>query len=834
MADHPYTNALIDETSPYLLQHAHNPVDWLPWGEKAFAAARQRRVPIFLSGGYATCYWCHVMERESFEDEKTAALLNERFVCVKVDREERPDVDEVYMTAVQLMTGQGGWPMSVWLTPPPPEDEGADAWEGLLPFYAGTYFPPVSGYGRPSFGELIEGIGQAWSQRRGEVADQAKRVGEAIRNAIGDGAGSAERGVTIEMVDEAAGRVARMHDDRHGGFGGAPKFPQPSWPRLLIQRVDDLAEAERSGRSLGPRSDGSKEREAWGRAVVRTLDAMADGGVFDQVGGGFHRYSTDAKWLVPHFEKMLYDNGQLLSLYAAGVRSAEALCGGDDEAAGRCRDRWGRVLRETGEYLLREMVDESGALWSAQDAEVDGREGLNYLWTPPEVEQALADAGESELIEFALSLYGLDGPSNFRDPHHAEAEPAWVLALSEGSLPEATLRSDSAWAKRERVNGVLLAARDRREQPGTDDKVLAGWNGMAVRGLVDAGAVLGEARFVEAAARAMRAVMQGLGELNGGLRRSMRGGKVNKQPGFLEDYAFVIDGLLALDGAERAGLCQPGEAGEGVWLSEAERLAEVVVERFGSRSSGGYYDTLAGQGDLLVRTRGLSDGAVPSGNSQMVHDLVGLYRATGNGGYLRRGVMDARAMGIKAESMGAGSAWWSAGVSRLIGELPEGLWRELERGAAGGAAEGERSDRSLGSHSAWGGGDEVVGVVVSRAGWGDGELRAEVGLTVAEGYHVNGPGVDDEGLLGLRVDATEPAGAGVEVDWPAAEREAIGELAVEVYRGAVVLPVRVTELGAEVESVVLEVRYQACGAGACLPPRRVGVRLSTREDGAGA
>ncbi|MEO0965838.1 MAG: DUF255 domain-containing protein [Planctomycetota bacterium] len=791
-----HTNALARETSPYLLQHAHNPVDWMPWGEAAFAAARERGVPIFLSVGYATCYWCHVMERESFEDEAIGRLLNERFVCVKVDREERPDVDEVYMTAVQLMTGQGGWPMSVWLTPPSPLGEdtsgervgsGGMADEGgLLPFYAGTYFPPTGAYGRPGFAELIEGIGEAWRDRRGEVVDQAERVGEAVRNGLSEG-GGVERGVSMAFVEEVADRVMRMHDPKHGGFGGAPKFPQPSWPRLLIRAS---AGRERKG---GPRDIGV--------AVAKTLDAMADGGMFDQVGGGFHRYSTDAHWLVPHFEKMLYDNGQLLSLYAEGVRAVDRLASGEAEVE-RCRSRWSRVLRETADYVLREMVDETGALWSAQDAEVDGREGLNFLWTPAEVDAALREAGAGELTFEALRLYGLDGVSNFRDPHHPEAEPAWVVAMT-GQPP----RDEAGWEKRARINAALRAVRDRRKQPRVDDKLLASWNGMAVRGLVDAGVVLGETRYVEAAATAMRAVLKGLGGLDGGLRRSMRGGKVGRQPGFLEDYAFVIDGLLALHAAREHGTA------EGDWLVEAERLCEAVVERFGSRVVGGYFDTLAGQSDLLVRTRGLSDGAVPSGNSQMLHNLVGLYEATGNGGYLKRAVLDARAMAGSAEAAGAGSAWWATGAMRLIEALPGAMRERLA--AVGDTASG--ADGGVDN-------DEVVRVSIARAGLADGELRAELRLDIAEGYHVNGPEVGGEGLMGLAVTVARPSEAVVVMDWPATHEVAMGEGSVGGYAGVVALPVTVR--GAGEADVLLALRYQACGEGVCLPPRRVGVTLS--------
>ncbi|MEM6334270.1 MAG: DUF255 domain-containing protein [Planctomycetota bacterium] len=788
-------NALAGETSPYLLQHAGNPVDWMPWGDAAFAEARRRDVPIFLSVGYATCYWCHVMERESFADERVGALLSERFVCVKVDREERPDVDEVYMTAVQLMTGQGGWPMSVWLTPGSEEGEV----EGLLPFYAGTYFPPVAGYGRPSFSELIEGIGEAWSDRRSDVLDQAERIGEAVRRALGEEEGAAQRGVTLAMVRDAAQQVARMHDPKHGGFGQAPKFPQPSWPRLLVE-VQRNAAAKPSTRVE--------------RAITGTLHAMADGGTFDQVGGGFHRYSTDAEWLVPHFEKMLYDNGQLLSLYAEAVREVEGLADGSDDMAEALAARWSRVMRETAAYLLREMVDETGAFWSAQDAEVDGREGLNFLWQPAEAEAALREAGEEGLIDEALRLYGLDGPSNFRDPHHPDAEPAWVLAMT-GRTP----RDEAGWGKRARINAALLSVRDRRKQPRTDDKVLASWNGMAIRGLVDAGLALDEPRYIDAAARAMLAVLKGLGTLDGGLRRSMRDGKPGKQPGFLEDYAFVIDGLLALHGAKIAGV--GGADADADWLGEAERFSEVVVERFGSRSAGRYYDTLAGQSDLLVRTKGLSDGAVASGNSQMLHNLVGLYRATGNGGYLKRAVLDVWAMAGKAESAGANAAWWAAGVARLFEALPQSMREQLTSNEAPAAA--EEQPAVTGEADA----DEPVRLAIVRAGLSEGVMRADLRLTIAPGYHVNGPAIEGQGLMGLSVQAAEPAWAEVDVAWPKPDRVAMGDVAVDAYHGAIELPVSVGALGGA-EAVELVVAYQACGDGVCLPPRQVAITLSSR------
>lgn len=366
------TNRLSRETSPYLLQHARNPVDWYPWGEEAFVEARRRDVPIFLSVGYSTCYWCHVMERESFEDSSTAEVMNRGFVCVKVDREERPDVDELYMAATQAFNhGQGGWPMSVFLDP-----------VSLRPFFAGTYFPSEERYaGRPSFVRVLDSMSSAWRDRREEVVSQSVSLAEAAAERVGESFAPVRVGV--DVITEAVGGLIRMHDSRHGGFGGAPKFPQPVFAELLL--------------SFLPLAGDEATRVAVASALKTTLDRMAIGGIFDQVGGGFHRYSVDEKWLVPHFEKMLYDNGQLASVYArACERFGDAM--------------YGRVARRVCEFVLREMTHECGGFFSAQDAEVDAREGKNYLWTVDEFRGALVDAGvDAGEIEIGLRAYRLAG-----------------------------------------------------------------------------------------------------------------------------------------------------------------------------------------------------------------------------------------------------------------------------------------------------------------------------------------------------------------------------------------------------------------------------------------
>lgn len=383
-----HQNRLARETSPYLLQHAANPVDWFAWGPEAFEAARERGVPIFLSIGYATCYWCHVMERESFEDEGIGALMSELFVCVKVDREERPDVDDIYMAAVQAMTGRGGWPMSVFLTPPGARGK-EDA--GLEPFWGGTYLPPEPRWGMASFEQTLRAIRRAWDEQRGEVLEQAARLSEHVRDALG--AERASAAIGERDCEKATRGLLSIYDRVHGGFGAAPKFPQPVFCEFLLDRLEASADED--------------ETRAIEVSVRHTLERMALGGMYDQLGGGFHRYSVDEKWLVPHFEKMLYDNAQLLSLYA------------------RAQARWkselfARVVKETAEYVLAEMTGNEGLFWSAQDAEVDGKEGLNYLWTAEEIEEAI---GDSELAAYAKRVYGVDRGPNFRDPHHP-GEPA--------------------------------------------------------------------------------------------------------------------------------------------------------------------------------------------------------------------------------------------------------------------------------------------------------------------------------------------------------------------------------------------------------------------------
>jgi len=562
-------NRLADATSPYLLQHSENPVDWLPWGEEAFERARRSDRPVLLSIGYAACHWCHVMAHESFEDERVAAFMNERFVCVKVDREERPDVDAVYMNAVQAMTGGGGWPLTVVVTP-----EGA-------PFFGGTYFGSEPRWGQPSFRQVLEGISGAWRERRGEVEEAARTVHEHLRvleAPYGPTAGSAtgaERAAADpeEAAGHALSALAATFDAERGGFGGAPKFPPHGALRFLLGRPEAHALA----------------------MATTTLDAMADGGIHDQLGGGFARYSVDARWDVPHFEKMLYDNAQLLQLYAEGYRRSGL-------------SRYVAVAEGIVGWLGRELRTSEGGLCSSLDADSEGEEGRFYTWTEPEVEAACgADAA------LALRAFGVRTPGPFEGRNVlrvAEPLPAVAAALE--------LEPGEAGARLERARRALAAARERRPRPALDDKVLASWNGLALVGLADAARLLGSERALGMAREVVRFVRAHLWR-DGRLLHVWRGGNARVE-GLLEDYAYLGLGLLAL---HRVTLEAP-------LLELALDLAAVLRRDF-EAEDGGFFSTSCRGERLLVRPRSLADAAVPSDNAAAAELLARLARLTGDG-----------------------------------------------------------------------------------------------------------------------------------------------------------------------------------------------------------
>ena len=525
-------NRLASATSPYLLQHAENPVDWYEWGDEAFERARAEDKPLLVSVGYSSCHWCHVMAHESFESETTAALMNELFVNVKVDREERPDVDAVTMEATVAMTGSGGWPTTVFMTP------------AGKPFYAGTYFPPESRFQLPSFQEVLYAVADTWRERREDIERQAERIDGALRSSAGSEASTEP--LTASLLHEAARGIAATYESSFGGFGRAPKFPAASTLELLLRLGDEESLA----------------------MVTGTLDGMAAGGFYDVVGGGFHRYSVDDRWLVPHFEKMLYDNAVLASTYLhAWVVTGTA--------------RYREVVEETIEYMLRELALEYGGLASAQDADTDGAEGLTYTWTPDEAE---AVGLPRDLLEdFEHGRYVVRG----------ELEPEF--------------------------RAHILAERQKRPQPFRDDKALASWNGLALAAVAEAAYRLERPEWLDAARRLGAFILGPLSADDGRLYRSTRDGRTSGF-GFLDDYANVAYGLIELHAA----------TGEVDWLLEAHRLARLAVELYADEEHGGFYLSPADGDARVPRTKDLQDSPVPSGNSMLAHVLLRLSRIWGD------------------------------------------------------------------------------------------------------------------------------------------------------------------------------------------------------------
>ncbi|PIQ83546.1 MAG: thioredoxin domain-containing protein [Candidatus Omnitrophica bacterium CG11_big_fil_rev_8_21_14_0_20_63_9] len=549
------TNRLAREKSPYLLQHAHNPVDWYPWGEEAFAKARQEQKPIFLSIGYSTCHWCHVMERESFEKPETAELLNRWFVSIKVDREEHPDVDHVYMQAVTALTGRGGWPLSVFLTPE------------LKPFFGGTYFPPERRWQMASFREVLTAVAQAWEQKRQEVTASAEQLTTLLSQPPAETAATAP--ITEELLHMGFRQAEAMFDPVHGGFGDAPKFPRAHELAFLLRYWVRTRQAQAL------------------QMVTTTLDSMAQGGLYDHVGGGFHRYATDAQWLVPHFEKMLYDQALLARVYVEAF-----------QVTGRAD--YAQVVRGTCEYVLRDLQAPEGAFYSAEDADSEGEEGKFYVWTPSEITAVL---GPEEAALFH-QVYGVTEQGNFE--HRTS-----ILHLQQP--PDASVERRLASARRK-----LFDVRERRVRPHRDDKVLTGWNGLMIAALARAGAALEEPRYVAAAERAAEFVLGALVRERGLLRRYRDGDA--RYLGTLEDYAFLLDGLLALYEAD----FNPR------WLAEAKRLAGEMDARFRDPQESGWFLRDREEPALIVRPKEIYDGATPSGNSVATLILLRLGRLLGD------------------------------------------------------------------------------------------------------------------------------------------------------------------------------------------------------------
>ena len=562
-----HTNRLIHETSPYLLQHAHNPVDWYPWGEEALTRAKQEQKPILLSIGYSACHWCHVMERESFENEEIAAVMNELFINIKVDREERPDLDEIYMNAVQIMTRQGGWPMTVFLTP------------DLKPFYGGTYYPPTDRYGRPGFPKVMHAVAEAFSGQNTQVLQQADQITAHLAQ-MSNVVDPHHHELTEELMTNAFQNYRSQFDSHHGGFGNAPKFPPSMGLPFLLRYWHHSGNANAL------------------EMVELTLEKMARGGMYDQLGGGFHRYSTDAHWLVPHFEKMLYDNAQLVVAYFEAYQATQ-------------KPFYRDIATETLDYVIREMYDaENGGFYSTQDADSEGVEGKFFVWEPNDVEDIIGE----ENAEIFCEYYDITPQGNFEGENilNVQAPPdilARKLRIDLGEL-EALLADGKQ---------KLFEAREKRIKPGLDDKILTSWNGIMIRGMAMGYQLTGKPEYLEACEKSAEFVLTTLSQDNGLLLRTYRDGKSHLNA-YLEDYSYFIAGLIALYEASF----------EPKWLTEAERLAHLMIDQFGDDAGDGFFFTGKSHETLIVQSKSAYDGATPSGASMAIHSLLRLAKHLDN------------------------------------------------------------------------------------------------------------------------------------------------------------------------------------------------------------
>ncbi|HJU91514.1 MAG TPA: thioredoxin domain-containing protein, partial [Pyrinomonadaceae bacterium] len=594
------TNQLIHETSPYLLQHADNPVEWYPWGEEAFEKARRENKPVLLSIGYSACHWCHVMAHESFENEDIAKLMNQLFVNIKVDREERPDLDQIYMNAVQMMTHHGGWPMTVFLTP--------DA----VPFYGGTYFPPQDRYNMPGFPRVLISVSEAYRERQDDIRETGASLINELRR-LSERSGS-DQPVEKELLDAAYTGIARSYDSINGGFGGAPKFP----PAMTLEFL--LRTHARTG-----------NREAL-EMVKHTCKQMAHGGMYDQLGGGFHRYSTDAKWLVPHFEKMLYDNALLSRLYLHYFQVSE-----EPQA------------RQTAEgildYVLREMTHPSGGFYSTQDADSEGHEGKFFVW---DIEEIRSTLGERD-AELFSSYYDITPSGNFEGKNIPNVTRSLERVAEQNAVSVSELEKSLDESRRK-----LFELRETRIKPDRDEKILTAWNGLMMASFAEAGVILGRSDYTDAARRNAEFVLSNLRE-DGSLLRTWKDG-IAKFNGYLEDYSFLIEGLVTLFET----------TGEFRWLEEAQALTERMIEEFWDNEGGGFFFTGKSHEDLIVRSKDYFDNATPSGNSVAAMALLRLAILTGKENYRNLAIAILRELGDSARRYPSGFGYALSAADFLL------------------------------------------------------------------------------------------------------------------------------------------------------------------------
>ncbi|MBI5329266.1 MAG: DUF255 domain-containing protein [Betaproteobacteria bacterium] len=721
-----HTNRLILEDSPYLLQHAHNPVDWFPWGEEAFAKARREGKPVFLSIGYSTCHWCHVMEVESFENPDIARLLNDHFVAIKVDRETRPDLDHLYMTAVQLLTGHGGWPMTTLLTP-----------EGQV-FHGGAYYPP------DDLARLLDRAQRAWREHRQEVQATAAHVTRAVEKAMAVEAGAAE--LKSEQAATTARGLLRNHDDMQGGFGPAPKFPNEPLLALWLDQI---------------RRGGDPALLA---ALQTDLAAMADGGIHDQVGGGFYRYATDNDWLVPHFEKMLYNQAQLARLYVGAHRAT----GNADHA---------RVARRALDFVLREMSAPSGGFYAALDADSGGGEGRYYLWTPAEIRAAL----KPEDAAFALRTYGVTATGNF--------EGANILHLPR---PVTGLERNPVRTRLDRIDAQLLKARAKRPAPHRDDKVLTGWNGLMITALAEAADALDEPRYLDAARRAAAFLWQTHRRSEGGLWRTSLAGRASA-PGMLEDYAYLAEGLIALYDVTQ----------DATWLTRAQTLADDMAARFGAQGAVAW--ALAETDPLapIARPLDTADGALPSANGVAVHVLAALARRSGETRFAEAAQAQLAVLAGNIVRNPAGHATLLTAADRLH--------------------QGETGPRHYAAHGAVTVNAQAVRRGANRAG-----LELTLAIRPGWHINAHQPLQAYLKPTTLTVSGPNWKLKAIDYPPAEVIRLGFQDEALALYQGKTVLRAELERLAPGVGGIPLELRLQACSDRVCLPPETLRVEAVWR------
>ena len=715
-----HTNRLSKETSPYLLQHQHNPVDWYAWGDEAFAAAREQNKPIFLSVGYSTCYWCHVMERQCFENEAIASMMNERFINIKVDREERPDVDQLYMTALQVITRHGGWPMSMWLLP------------DLRPYFAGTYFPPDELHGRPGFPDVLTALANAFQEQIPELEKTASQIENVLKDLAQPSGTDEALTIAADWIEPLIVRSLSDYESTHGGFGGAPKFPRQTLLELLLHaKQSPLITADL--------------KQEIDKPLRHALDAMANGGIRDQLGGAFHRYSVDAQWLVPHFEIMLYDNAMLGWIYAEASRVLN-------------EPRYAQVARGIFDFVLSEMTSPDGAFYTAFDAEVDAREGLNYLWTMSQVEEVLTPR---EAAQFA-AVYGLDKGPNFGDPHHSLGPPDQNVLY----LAQPQRENDPAIAD---MRQRLYEHRQKRNKPLLDTKVITGWNGLMIRALAHAGKVLGEARYMQAATRAADFLTREHWIPERGLIRTSRDG-VKKYDGLLDDYAFFAQALTELGRSD-----------------DVYTLINIMRDLFEDTKHGGFYFSPSNATDLLVRQKVGADSPLPAGNAVAATACVSV-------GFGETAAKSIAAFAMQtnhhAQSM---SSTLLAMLKFIEGNGPLRIEPVLENETARLASPQELAEQAV----------NVLWELASPD-----QIKLE--LRIGTGFHLSA----DK----LEITSPDSALADVALPAPIEKQYAYADGPIKIYEGSIAATVRLHQPLGDDESLTLRVGFQPCTEQACLPP----------------